>query len=48
MSARPRILLLVTLAEVGGAQTYVALLVPGLVEEYDVTVAAWGPGPLRP
>jgi glycosyltransferase involved in cell wall biosynthesis len=47
MSARRRILILVTLAEVGGAQTYVALLVPTLVEEYDVTVAAWGPGPLR-
>ena len=47
MTARPRILLLVTLAEVGGAQTYVAHLVPGLVEEFDVTVAAWGPGPLR-
>jgi glycosyltransferase involved in cell wall biosynthesis len=44
---RPRLLLLVTLAEVGGAQTYVMLLVPGLVEEFDVTVAAWGPGPLR-
>jgi glycosyltransferase involved in cell wall biosynthesis len=47
MSARPRILLLVTLAEVGGAQTYLALLVPALVEEFDVVVAAWGPGPLR-
>jgi glycosyltransferase involved in cell wall biosynthesis len=47
MSARPRILLLVTLAEVGGAQTYIALLVPALVEEFDVVVAAWGPGPLR-
>jgi glycosyltransferase involved in cell wall biosynthesis len=47
MSARRRILILVTLAEVGGAQTYVALLVPALVEEYDVTVAAWGAGPLR-
>jgi glycosyltransferase involved in cell wall biosynthesis len=47
MSARRRILLLVTLAEVGGAQTYIALLVPALVAEYDVTVAAWGPGPLR-
>jgi glycosyltransferase involved in cell wall biosynthesis len=47
MTTRPRILLLVTLAEVGGAQTYVALLVPGLVEEFEVTVAAWGPGPLR-
>ena len=47
MTARPRILLLVTLAEVGGAQTYIALLVPALVEEFDVTVAASGPGPLR-
>jgi glycosyltransferase involved in cell wall biosynthesis len=47
MAARPRILLLVTLAEVGGAQTYVTLLVPALVEEFDVVVAAWGPGPLR-
>jgi glycosyltransferase involved in cell wall biosynthesis len=47
MHGRRRLLLLVTLAEVGGAQTYVMLLVPGLVEEYDVTVAAWGPGPLR-
>jgi glycosyltransferase involved in cell wall biosynthesis len=47
MTARRRILILVTLAEVGGAQTYVALLVPALVEQYDVTVAAWGPGPLR-
>lgn len=47
MRERPRLLLLVTLAEVGGAQTYVMLLVPGLVEEFDVTVAAWGPGPLR-
>jgi glycosyltransferase involved in cell wall biosynthesis len=47
VSARPRILLLVTLAEVGGAQTYLTLLVPALVEEFDVVVAAWGPGPLR-
>jgi glycosyltransferase involved in cell wall biosynthesis len=47
MTARPRILLLVTLAEVGGAQTYLAHLVPGLVAEFEVTVAAWGPGPLR-
>lgn len=47
MRGRPRLLLLVTLAEVGGAQTYVSLLVPGLVDRFDVTVAAWGPGPLR-
>jgi glycosyltransferase involved in cell wall biosynthesis len=44
---RPRVLVLVTLAEVGGAQTYVASLVPALAERYDVTVAAHGPGPLR-
>lgn len=44
---RPRVLILITLAEVGGAQTYVASLLPALVERYDVTVAAWGPGPLR-
>ena len=36
-----------TLAEIGGAQTYLMVLVPGLVEQFDVTVAAWGPGPLR-
>lgn len=47
MPTRPRVLLLVTLAEVGGAQTYVAELAPALAEEFDVTVAAWGPGPLR-
>lgn len=44
---RPRLLLLITLAEVGGAQTYLSLLLPALTEEFDVTVAAWGPGPLR-
>lgn len=47
MQQRPRILILITLAEVGGAQTYVASLLPALAERYDVTVAAWGPGPLR-
>ncbi len=47
MHSRPRILILITLAEVGGAQTYVASLLPALTERYDVTVAAWGPGPLR-
>jgi glycosyltransferase involved in cell wall biosynthesis len=39
--------LLVTLAETGGAQTYVASLVPALLGPYDVTVAAHGDGPLR-
>jgi glycosyltransferase involved in cell wall biosynthesis len=43
---RPRLLILITLAEVGGAQTYVAGLLPALAAELDVTVAAWGPGPL--
>src|SRR5581483_4536398 len=47
MRTRPRVLILVTLAEVGGAQTYVRLLTEGLVADYDVVVAAWGPGPLR-
>jgi glycosyltransferase involved in cell wall biosynthesis len=44
---RPRVLLLITLAEVGGAQTYVASLLPALVAEFDVMVAAHGTGPLR-
>lgn len=46
MRQRPRVLIVVTLAETGGAQTYVASLLPGLVEEFDVVVAAHGPGPL--
>ena len=36
-----------TLAETGGAQTYVSTLVPALVGRYAVTVAAHGAGPLR-
>jgi glycosyltransferase involved in cell wall biosynthesis len=44
---KPRLLIIVTLAEVGGAQTYVARLLPALVDRFDVTVAAHGPGPLR-
>ena len=47
MSSRPRILLLVTLAETGGAQTYVGALTSGLVDRFDVTVAAYGAGPVR-
>jgi glycosyltransferase involved in cell wall biosynthesis len=43
---RPRLLLLITLAEVGGAQTYVASLLPALSERFDALVAAHGPGPL--
>jgi glycosyltransferase involved in cell wall biosynthesis len=46
VSRRPRLLVLITLAEVGGAQSYVALLLPALVEAFDVTVAAHGEGPL--
>jgi glycosyltransferase involved in cell wall biosynthesis len=37
----------VTLAELGGAQTYVASLLPALAGRFDVTLAAHGPGPLR-
>jgi glycosyltransferase involved in cell wall biosynthesis len=44
---RPRILLIVTLAETGGAQTYVASLLPMLARHFDVAVAAHGSGPLR-
>jgi glycosyltransferase involved in cell wall biosynthesis len=44
---RPRVLVVITLAEVGGAQSYVMALVPALVELAEVTVAAHGPGPLR-
>jgi glycosyltransferase involved in cell wall biosynthesis len=42
--SRPRVLLVITLAETGGAQTYVAALLPALLGEYDVTVAAHGEG----
>jgi glycosyltransferase involved in cell wall biosynthesis len=41
---RPRVLLLVTLAETGGAQTYVTALAHALAREYDVVVAAHGDG----
>lgn len=44
--ARPRVLILVTLAERGGVVSYLSALVPGLVGDYQVTVAAYGPGPL--
>ncbi len=37
---------MITLAEIGGAQTYVAGLLPALSDSFEVTVAAWGPGPL--
>jgi glycosyltransferase involved in cell wall biosynthesis len=44
---RPRILFVVTLAETGGAQTYVASLLSPLTDGFDVAVAAHGDGPLR-
>lgn len=45
--ARKRLLIAITLAETGGAQSYVAQLLPALAERYDVVVAAHGPGPLE-
>ncbi|HET7854906.1 MAG TPA: glycosyltransferase, partial [Gaiellaceae bacterium] len=47
MRKRPRVLIVITLAEVGGAQTYVAQLLPALARRFDVAVAAGGSGPLR-
>jgi glycosyltransferase involved in cell wall biosynthesis len=47
MRATPRILILITLAEVGGAQTYVAQLLPALSARFEVVVGAHGDGPLR-
>lgn len=43
----PRLLLLITLAETGGAQTYLGLLLPAVAKQFEVTVAAHGEGPLR-
>jgi glycosyltransferase involved in cell wall biosynthesis len=39
--------MLITLSELGGAQSAVALLLPGLVGQFEVTLAAHGSGPLR-
>lgn len=44
---RPGLLYVVTLAEVGGAQSYVRDLLPATREAFDVAVAAFGDGPLR-
>lgn len=41
---RSRLLVIVTLAETGGAQTFVRSLVNGLRARYEVEVAAHGPG----
>jgi glycosyltransferase involved in cell wall biosynthesis len=43
----PRVLILITLAEPGGAQTYVANLLPALATRCEVVVGAYGEGPLR-
>ena len=43
---KPRLLILITLSELGGAQTAVSLLLPGLVDRFEVTLAAHGRGPL--
>jgi glycosyltransferase involved in cell wall biosynthesis len=45
--ARPRLLLLITLDTTGGAQAYVAALIPRLARSFELTVAAHGSGPLR-
>ena len=41
-NGRARVFVLVTLGEVGGAQGYVASLLPALAGEYDVIVGAYG------
>lgn len=46
-SPRNRVLIVITLAETGGAQSYVRDLLPALVDRFDVVVAAHGRGPLR-
>jgi glycosyltransferase involved in cell wall biosynthesis len=46
MRRPPRILILITLAETGGAQTYVASLLAALTPRFDVVLAAHGDGPL--
>ncbi len=40
-------LVVATLAEVGGVGSYIAMLLPELVKRFDVIVAAHGPGPLQ-
>jgi glycosyltransferase involved in cell wall biosynthesis len=45
--ARPRLVYVVTLAEVGGAQSYVRDLLAATHEDFEVSLAAHGNGPLR-
>lgn len=47
MARRPRLLYVVTLAEVGGAQSYVRDLLSATREEFEVAVAAYGEGPVK-
>ncbi len=44
---RPRLLYVVTLAEVGGAQSYVRDLLAATRGEFEVAVAAYGEGPVK-
>src|SRR5215208_420451 len=46
IATRPRLAFVITLAEHGGAQTYLSLLLPAVAGRFDVTVAAHGRGPL--
>jgi glycosyltransferase involved in cell wall biosynthesis len=46
VARRPRVVILVTLDVVGGVGRYIEMLLPGLVHEFDVTVAAYGDGPI--
>ena len=43
MGGRPKLLIIATLAETGGAQTFVSSLAHGLVSEYSIEIAAHGP-----
>ena len=47
MTERPRILVVITQATVGGAQTFLAHLLPAVARQYEVVVASHGSGPLR-
>jgi glycosyltransferase involved in cell wall biosynthesis len=43
VNGRPRLLILVTLAEAGGAQTFAGALAEGLRDRYEIEVGAHGP-----
>jgi glycosyltransferase involved in cell wall biosynthesis len=46
-AASPRLIIMLTLDQFGGVATYVELLLPALVERFNVWVAAHGDGPLQ-